>query len=150
MSFSTGREGSDSRCCRPADPAWDWVDYTDPDHEGLHEIEEWLNTLAPFARQIELGRVEDLMEAAAQGRLFDSNDELTPIKPIRRDPEIFEIRHKALTKALRFYHGEPPELPVALVAVHRHIKTSNEQQEGHVKHAAKRYADGRSGLWQEQ
>lgn len=149
MSYSIGRAGSDSRCCQPTD-GWEWMDYTDPSHQGLLEIEQWLQSLAPFAREIELGRVEDLMEAAAQGQLFDSNDALTPIKPVRRDPEIYEIRYKGLTKALRFYHGEPRELPEALVAVHRHIKTSNKQQQAHIEHAAQRYDDGRSHLWKER
>ena len=148
MAYGVGRLGSDSRCCRPADPPWDWIDFVDPDHEGVAEIERWLATLLPFVREHELGRVEELMEAAANGMLYASNDALTPIKPIREDPEIFEIRHTALSKKLRFYHGEPTSLPTSLIAVHRHIKTSVSQQQAHVEHAADRYEAGRGSEWE--
>lgn len=146
MGYSIGRSGSDSRCCQPTDYPLEWVDYTDSNHAGLLEIETWLNTLNAHARDHEIGRVEELMEAASLGRLEDSGDERTPIKPIRRNPEIFEIRHKALSKPLRFYHGEPGELPDSLVQLHRHIK-SGTSQESHVLHAVQRYLAGRPSQW---
>lgn len=125
----------------------DWVHYIEHTHPGVVELYGWLDSLAPFAREHELGRLDELMEAAAHGRLQDSGDALTPIKPVRVDPEIFELRHKMLPKAVRFYHGEPGELPNALIALHHHMKADGSAQEPHIQHAAERYADGRGSLW---
>ena len=147
MTYSIGRRGSDSRCCTPADPPLEWIDYIDDGHESVAELEQWFNTLPRFAQEHELGRLDDLWEAAASGRLMDSGDQLTPIKPVRADPEIFELRHKALTKKLRFYHGEPSELPFALVALHRHIKADDRDQEAQIQYAAQRYNEGRVTMW---
>ncbi len=111
------------------------------------ELETWLEGLTPFARNHELGRIDDLLESASFGELEDSGDAVTPIKPIRMDPEIFEIRHTALSKKLRFYHGEPAELATSLVSVHRHIKVGDEHQESQIEFAADRYTNGRDALW---
>ncbi|MDJ1113804.1 hypothetical protein [Microbacterium dauci] len=148
MTYSIGRSASDSRCCTPADPPLDWIEYTDGAHDEVQKIEQWFSNLTPWARSHELGRIDELMEAAAYGQLEATGDERTPILPIRADPEIYELRHQALTKKLRFYHGEPQELPDALVAVHRHIKTTNSHQEDQVQHAADRYNGGRPTAWE--
>lgn len=147
MAYSIGRRGSDSRCCTPHDPYLDWIDYVDSDDEAVAELESWFAELPPFAREHELGRVDDLMEAAAGGQLMDSGDHLTPIKPVRIDPEVYELRHKVLAKKLRFYHGEPEEIPFALVAVHRHIKTNDADQERQIRYAGQRYNEGRETMW---
>lgn len=125
----------------------DWHDYTDPSDPSIAALEAWLNGLAPFARNAELGRIDDLMEAAARGELEDSGDERTPIKPVHKDPELYELRHRALKHQLRFYHGEPREFPTTLVAVHRHIKDSSRNQEQEIRKAAARYLAGRGSLW---
>ncbi|MFA6298782.1 MAG: hypothetical protein WC642_06430 [Nocardioides sp.] len=72
----------------------------------------------------------------------------TKIKPIRLDPEIYELRRTALSKALRFYHGEPNELPLDLVAVHRHIKDDELGQQAEIEYAADRYNAGRASRWE--
>lgn len=147
MGYSIGRSGWDSRCCKPADPPWQWVDFTDYEHEAIRELGDWLNTLSPPMREHELGRMDNLLDRAEQGRLEDSGDETTPIVPVRHDPEIYELRHKALSKKLRLYHGEPNERPDALIALHRHIKVNDDHQQKQIEHAAKRYNDGRDSLW---
>lgn len=147
MGYSLGRRGSDSRCCQPVDPANEWVDYTDDDHEAAAELDRWFGSLTHWAREHELGRLDALMDAAAFGRLEDTGDERTPIVPVRHDPEIFELRHQALSKKLRFYHGEPAELPDALISVHRHIKTNRDHQQRQIDYAAERYNQGRASLW---
>ncbi|WP_242868655.1 hypothetical protein [Microbacterium oxydans] len=147
MAYSIGRSGWDSRCCQPADPPWQWIDYTDYAHAEISELEAWLGTLTPPMRDHELGRMDNLLERAEQGKLEDSGDETTPIAPIRHDPEIYELRHQALSKKMRLYHGEPLELPMALVALHRHIKVNDEHQQQQIEHAAERYNDGRDSLW---
>lgn len=147
VGYSIGRSGWDSRCCRPADPPWVWIDYTDYGHAEFAELEAWLNTLPPPMREHELGRIDNLLERAERGLLEDSGDEKTPIVPVRHDPEIYELRHQALSKKMRLYHGEPHELPNALVALHRHIKVDDRHQQQQINHAAARYNDGREALW---
>jgi len=141
------RRGSDSRCCDPGGGALTWRDYEEKTHPSLVSLNAWLAQLAPFARAHELGEIDELMEAAAQGQLWDSADETTPIKPIREDPEIFELRRTSLSKKLRFYHGEPVEMPAHLVRLHRHIKDGKSSQQIEIEHAAKRYDDGRQSSW---
>lgn len=141
------RNGSDSRCCDPDAGPWSWHLYVDESHASCVELDDWLNGLAPFARSHQLGEIDDLFDAASRGELWDTGDAVTPIKPIRLDPEIFELRRTALSKKLRFYHGEPAALPYALVRLHRHIKSDNPSQQIEIQHAADRYDDGRSNLW---
>lgn len=148
MGYSTGRRGADSRCCRPVDPPWEWHDYVDPSDVAVLELEAWLDALTPWARDHELGKIDDLLDAAALGDLEDSGDERTPIVPVRTDPEIYELRHRALAKQLRFYHGEPSELPMALVALQRHIKSGREHQQQQIDRATQRYINGRADLWE--
>lgn len=142
------RRGSDSRCCNPDLAPLHWHDYTDADHPSCKEFDEWLANLMPVVRAHELGEIDELLEAASRGELQESADSRTPIKPIWREPEIFELRRKALSKQLRFYHGEPAEWPGALVKVHRHIKSDAKTQKAEIAHAADRYERGRPDLWQ--
>lgn len=146
MPNAARRRGSDSRCCNASDGPWIWIDYVG-EAVAVQELETWLDSLGPWAKAHELGRIDDLMEAAALGRLEDSGDAVTPIKPIRRDPEVFELRLTALSKKLRFYHGEPPESPAALIALHRHIKVNDEHQQAQVVLAVERYDAGRPTRW---
>lgn len=141
------RWGSDSRCCNSYAAPYEWTDFTDEEHPSAIELDAWLASLAPFARAHALGELDDLFDAASRGELQDTGDMRTPIKPIREDPEIYELRHTALSKKLRFYHGEPSELPDELVALHKHIKTTNEAQQVDVEDAADRYGEGRPTLW---
>jgi hypothetical protein len=144
---SPRRAGSDSRCCNPNLAPLEWRGYVDESHPSVSAISSWMNTLTPWARAHEEGEIDDLMDAAANGELWDSGDETTKIKPIRKDPEIFELRYTALSKKLRFYHGEPLELPRSLVSLHRHIKTTASSQQFEIVYAADRYTSGRSTAW---
>ncbi|WP_082454645.1 MULTISPECIES: hypothetical protein [unclassified Frigoribacterium] len=141
------REGSDSRCCRPEDGPYVWRDYRDPTRQAAVDFETWLQGLAPFARAHQEGENEDLLEAAARGELKDSGDETTAIKPIVANPEIYELRRTALSKKLRFYHGEPSELALMLVALHRHMKVDGTPQQPEIEFAAARYIQGRPSSW---
>lgn len=110
-------------------------------------FDAWLQSLAPFARNHEQGEIDDVFEAAAMGELEDTGDGPTPIKPIRYNPDVYELRHKALAKPLRFYHAEPAELPDGLLALHRHIKVSDLQQQSEIEFAVARYIEGRPNRW---
>lgn len=142
------RSGSDSRCCFEREVPLTWKYYVDESHPSVVAFEQWLTSLAPFARNIELGEIEELMEAATFGELWESADAKTPIKPINQHPEIFEIRRRGLNKALRFYHAEPEGLPTELVAIHRHIKIGPREQQREIEYATKRYELGAENCWE--
>ncbi|WP_181137587.1 hypothetical protein [Rathayibacter sp. AY1D1] len=133
------REGSDSRCCQPDGAPYRWLDAQNPNDPAIAQLEAWLATLGAFARDHELGEIDDLFEAAALGKLWDSGDETTPLKPIRTDPDVYELRRKALSKHLRFYHGEPPRYAQILVKLHRHIKVDDESQQVEIDKAVAIY-----------
>ena len=133
------RSASDSRCCSPGEVPYIWRTFYDLQHPSVRELEEWLNSLSPFNRMHELGRIDDLFDKAANGQLWDSNDSKTPIKPINSDPELFELRHTALKKPLRFYHAEPPRYPRYLIGLHKHIKSSPDSQQSEIEFAIRSY-----------
>lgn len=143
----TRRAGSDSRCCDPSLGPFEWRDYIDDQHPSVREIAEWLSSLPHFEQEHQKGEIEALLERAAAGLIEDSADAKTSIKPIWEDPEIFELRRRALTKHLRFYHGEPEELPKHLIAVHKHIKHDSRSQQLEIEDAAGRYRAGRPNRW---
>lgn len=144
---SSRRRGRDSRCCNHVATPLEWRHFEDNSHQDIVELEEWLASLSPFARDHELGEIDELFEAAANGDLEDSGDQKTAIKPVTEVPEIFELRRTALTKKLRFYHGEPDELPYVLVALHRHIKTGVGSQNSALAFSISRYRLGSDSLW---
>lgn len=141
------RTGSDSRCCTPASVPYVWRDYRDQERQAAVDLDKWMHTLPVFERLHQEGENEDLLEAAARGELWDSGDETTKIKPIVTNPDIYELRRTALTRKLRFYHGEPAELPLMLIELHRHMKVDDATQQAEIEHAADRYIAGRPLLW---
>ena len=128
-----------SRCCVPQQQMMTWHDHVDPEHPSVVALDEWLASLPTFARAHEEGEIDALFEAAAYGELWESADASTPIKPIHYHPDVYELRRKALKKALRFYHGEPEKYPRHLIKLHRHIKTSAKLQQIEIEYAASRY-----------
>lgn len=142
------RSGPDSRCCHPVDVPYQWRDLVDPDHEAVAALEAWLQSLPRFTMLNEPGRIDELLEAAASGRIADAGDSVTTrIKPIRSDPELWELRHQALSKPLRFYHAEPVNHPDVLVKLHRHIKIGKNDQQSQIEHASRRFHLGDEVNW---
>lgn len=133
------RLGRDSRCCQPTESEYVWLWEHDRSHPAVIDFEEWFDSLSNFERDNQWGIIDDLFEAAARGELIDPGDATTQIKPIRTNPDIYELRRKALSKALRFYHAEPEKLPDNLVGLHRHIKTGDSSQQDEIDHATKHY-----------
>lgn len=133
------RQGSDSRCCRPQNAPYIWHCFYRYDNKSVQEVQEWLDSLSVFAAIHEQGRITTLFEIAAQGKLWDTGDYLTQIKPVRSDPEIFELRHTALNRALRFYHAEPSAYPKYLIALHKHMKTGSVTQQEEIDFAVQNY-----------
>ncbi|MGS0561367.1 hypothetical protein [Microbacterium aurugineum] len=129
---AANRTGSDSRCCTESGAPYVWIHAEDRGHPQMMEFEAWLSNLTDFSRAHEEGEIDELFEAASEGKLEDSGDNHTKIKPITHKPEIFELRLKSGAKRpytyLRFYHSEPAVRPKNLIALHRHIKSSDDAQ----------------------
>lgn len=126
------RTGSDSRCCIEGGAPYAWFHAEDRAHQQMIEFEAWLAGMTAFNRVHEEGEIEELFDAASEGRLEDTGDNYSPIKPVTHKPEIFELRRKSGAEHprtyLRFYHSEPAVRPKDLIALHRHIKTSDDSQ----------------------
>lgn len=125
----------------------EWRDHIDVSNPSVVSMDTWFARLPVFEQNHQQGECEELFEAAAAGELWDSGDETTPIKPINSDPDVYELRRKALNKALRFYHAEPAVLPMSLVALHRHIKTDSAGQQQEIDFAVERYRSGAAVNW---
>lgn len=150
MAF-VNRSGSDSRCCQPEGAPYSWIHVEDRSHAHWLEYEAWLDNLTLTARVIEEGEIDELFEAAALGILEDTGDNFTPIKPVTHVPEIFELRRRSGATSpytyLRFYHCEPSVRPNALIALHRQIKTSEDEQTVALAHAITQHQLGESIAW---
>lgn len=116
-----------------------WVDHVDGERECVRELDEWVEAQSPIVRAQTKASIKFLMKRAAAGELWEATDKSVVIKPILYDPDIYELRYKAMTTAMRFYHGEPDGNPLELWKLNRHIKTSGAQQQREIEHAADRY-----------
>lgn len=135
------RSGGDSRCCKPASNPYIWHWDHDETHPGVMELQNWMNRLPFFERENQAGILDDLFEGASRGEIVETGDETTPIKPIRRNPDLYELRRTALSKALRFYHAEPSCRPDDLIGLHRHIKHGGKSQQKQIEFATDRYLE---------
>ena len=144
------RSGADSRCSHPENAPSRWVFSYDVAHERVVEMDTWLNSLDFFVRNHYLGEIDGLFEDAAAGKSVDVGNAKTPLKPVRMDPDLYELRLQVLQRKLRFYHGEPPSHPSVLVRLHKHIKRtwpdgkvsqagSHRDQEEQIEFAISRY-----------
>lgn len=134
------RTGRDSRCSKPESAPYQWFLYYEDSNQAIRDLNNWLGSLEPFARNLIVGEIEATFELAAKGGLWKAgNRSKSRIEPVRKDPEMYEIRQKAHTKPLRFYHGEPASRPKLLVSLHKHIKTSSADQQVQIDFAAERY-----------
>lgn len=134
------RSGKDSRCSKPDDAPYQWILHYDESHQSIKHLNEWLQSLKPFARSMIDGEIEATFELAAKGGLWKAGPRSkSRIEPVWKDPEMYEIRQKALSKPLRFYHGEPAKHPNVLVSLHKHIKVGDDDQQAQIEFAAGRY-----------
>lgn len=133
------RTGRDSRCCKTAGAPYRWVDNEDYSHPSVASFWSWWSSLTPFVQTHQEGVLEDLFDRATRGELWESNDGATPIKPIRTDPEVFELRKTLLSTAIRFYHAEPEVDASLLVRHHRHIKNDSSVQQDEINWAVRQH-----------
>lgn len=138
--FMKPRSGADSRCSHPENAPYKWVFDYDSANERVKELDDWLNGLDFFARNHYLGEIDGLLEDAAAGKIANVGHTRSPIKPVRVDPDLYELRLQVLQRKLRFYHAEPLNHPTVLVKLHKHIKRT--WQDGNVSwECAKRDQD---------
>ena len=78
----------------------------------------------------------------------------SPLKPVRRDPSLWEIRWDLAGRLWRLYHAEPAPAPGYLVALRFHEKDLaggdtrvRAAQNEHVDSSAYCYNAGRRTLW---
>ena len=115
-----------SRCTVPREDPLEWVDRSDPADQAEVELVAWIMSLSPFARTPVLGAIAALRELAAAGEIAPLPGQYShenDLKPIRDQPEVFELRWKQLNKMIRQYHAEPAAQTDYLFKLHAHIKT---------------------------
>lgn len=144
-----------SRCTLPRSVPLDWIDFRDDENEQTNLALSAILALPEAQQELVIGEIVALRERAALG-LIPYGDENDPdLKPIRTDPDVYELRWRFGSVLLRQYHAEPPELPNALVDLHFHRKdvSSNDDtkiaalQDVEISQAQLRYLGGRSHLW---
>ena len=121
-----------------------WLDFVDDSHPSAIALVDWISGLAPFNQTWVLGQIDGLFEVAAEGGIVDEGE--IRLKPIRSDPDIYELRWTLLTKKIRHYHAEPIRQPDLLVKLHHHIKElfddpaeTSRAQNVEIQHAQDRY-----------
>ncbi|MCS6559088.1 hypothetical protein NYQ31_11825 [Curtobacterium flaccumfaciens] len=128
-----------------------WRDYVDDAAASSLVFEQWLSTLAPWARVPLIARIDDLTGAAARGEIVwnpdAENDPNAPLVPIRADPDLYELRWKLLSKQVRQYHAEPADPDDILVSLVLHIKTGKHNQDAEIENAVERYERGAASEW---
>lgn len=141
-----------SRCQTPNDPPLDWHWYVDEDGHCLPKAEmmQCLAGLADAERTMRIGELIQRLRAACRGDLL-IGDELVPL---RRDPEMWEIRWSFSGAKWRMYHGEPPEIAGGLLALLFHEKETSgtsaditHAQNVFIHQARLRYVTGRPRHW---
>ena len=139
-----------SRCTERRDPPLEWLDFDDDEAE--RPFLEWLLSLPEVDRDLTIGRIIALRQLAASGEIVDGDTR--HIKPIRRDPEMWELRWSEAGALIRQYHAEPSELPRCLVRLHVHLKEiartepeTTHLQDIEISWAMLRYRAGESSLW---
>lgn len=119
---------------------------------------EILDVVAPLVKTAEaeigiLGDVYGRLRNAARGRLPQHKDEV--IEPVRRHPELWEIKWKLTPRRLlRMYHVEPVG-PPEVVALRFHLKATGsltaeqikDLQEEEMDLAHTRASDGAASRW---
>ncbi|MEN2739531.1 hypothetical protein ABCS02_17205 [Microbacterium sp. X-17] len=131
-----------------------WLDFIDQDNEEVLSFYLWLQGLAEVDQELVIGRIRALRELAAAGEIDEFDEE--SLVPIRRDPDLYELRWNELGTLIRQYHGEPPSRPEVLVNLHLHIKrisptseaVTEDLQNIEISHALMRYRGGESRSWQ--
>jgi hypothetical protein len=96
-----------------------------------------------------LAAIKQRLGAAARGELTFDED----LKPVARDPELWEIRWEFEGVQWRLYHGEPALAPGWLIGLRFHRKSVGTDietrlaQNGEIDIASRRFTQGRLWHW---
>jgi hypothetical protein len=141
-----------SRCETPNDPPLSWHFYVDDaGHSPLtDEILACFNGLVGSARIARYTAISQRLNAAARGALTWPEE----LKPVVRDPELWEIRWGFDDEQWRMYHGEPAQAPGWLISLRFHQKDTRgkqgeqrEAQNQEMNVATLRFIEGRPRQW---
>ena len=134
----------------------EWQPFRDEGHPSVQAVGAWLGSMSQLDREAAVGDILALRALAANGAIVEGEDEgYASLKPIRRDPDLFELRWYMFGKHVRQYHAEPPEMPIKLIDLHLHLKTivprddaaTRSAQDEEISWAQMRYFGGKSRQW---
>lgn len=114
------------------------------------EITSTLADLSDIDRELVIGQMGTILEAATFGRLEFNND----VDMVSIDPDMWELRFRAAGKEYRLYIAEPHTHPVHLVALKFHHKITDgsdqdihDAQDAEIAVAALRFKSGSTSNW---
>ena len=139
----------------PRQEPLDWMDFRDDENEQTKLALTAILALPEAQQELVIGEILALRERAEMGLIPFGDEDDPDLKPIRSDPDVYELRWRFGSLLLRQYHAEPPELSNALVDLHFHRKdvssnddaTISDLQDIEISQAQLRYDGGRSRLW---
>lgn len=141
-----------SRCQTRQDPPLAWHYYRELPGKSpvIPEFKKALEGLPQTVREWRLGEISQRLNAASRGELEIGQE----LKPLARDPDLWELRWRFSGEHWRLYHGEPAELPLHLLALLFHQKDTSGSEDDVKRaqdrfiHAARhRYVTGRRSRW---
>lgn len=118
--------------------------------EVLRELQASFDLLPPGVAKQRKGEFLQRLKAAERGELVLEEE----LKPVHRDPHLWEIRWSWDRSPWRLYHAEPAEAPQSLVLLRWHQKSLlgsaseiRTAQSREMDIAARRFVEGRSWRW---
>lgn len=141
-----------SRCAVAQQPEMDlhWFRDRRGSPVTTSEVVSSLEGLPEGVRKQRQGEILQRLRAASRGELAEPED----LKPVCRDPHLWELRWTWDRQPWRMYHAEPPDLPKYLILLRFHEKaTSGDEaaikrsQNAEMDVASRRYTEGRHWLW---
>lgn len=146
-----------SRCAVGQSPSLTWHYWCEPRQPSpvMDEIKAVFEGCNEAQRIDRYAAITQRLQAAAAGDLFEENEEeWPPLKPVQRDPSLWEIRWDLDGAQWRLYHAEPGDAPGFLIALRFHQKDLagshydiRDAQNSHIDTATRRYDDGRRSMW---
>lgn len=130
-----------------------WVDFQDPTNTATKQALSKILELPLVDQQLLIGQIVALNARAANGNVPFGDDRI--LRPIRVDPDIYELKWSHGGLLFRQYHGEPKSLPDTLIQLHFHEKDVSSGNDTIIEHlqdlqisqARLRYSAGETNSW---
>lgn len=145
---------ADSRCTIAGSTNY-WERYKDEDGTTIvdDELYSIFANLPTGEREMRYGEYYALLKRVEFGDIIDGGDP-SELRPINKDPHLWELRWQWPDCLLRQYHAEPGELPNLLLAVKAHTKVvllsqqqTHDKQDVEINEAVSRFVFGRRHSW---